>query len=260
MQPPYGADIPMNPQLARELIREYADVLRVGRLLVNGTAITWQIGGSMEEQLQRLCAALIPALRRAPHSARLSDAMMQKSVYWLCKSLSINYILMEVLQTIRQRVGVLCTIEGSQDSAGADFSLEIAPGPIFRVALAWRGSDNIVYRDPQSAERRVKGTIRRLETEFPVPPDPGVAPTYTVHLEIKRSMASKLFSSMSCSDTCADQEGSSPTSLAVSPSVPLRSGFEDEGGMPVGMCCDPTFGLLQSWLPWLFSDTQAGKR
>lgn len=252
---PADGRVDLPPALAKEIVRDYADILRVGRLQVNGEKITWQIGGSMEEQLQRFSFALFAAMRRAPESSMLREPMMQNSVYWLCRSFSINYILVEVLHTIRQRVGVLCTIEGSQDVEAAEFSLDILPGPTFRTGVTWSQPDNIVYRDPKTAERRVKGTLSKLDAEFPVPPDLGFAPMYSMHLEFKRSMASQILSTMACSDTCTDQKDkSSPTHLLVSPSMPLRSGIEDVGD-PSLVCCSFTCELLGHWLPW-FSGTR----
>mmetsp|Transcript_7376 Transcript_7376/g.18516 ORF Transcript_7376/g.18516 Transcript_7376/m.18516 type:complete len:266 (+) Transcript_7376:102-899(+) len=240
----------MPTMMAKEITREYADILRVGRLWVNGAWVTWQTGGSMDLQLQRFCAALFASLRRLPESASFREPMMQRCAYWICKTLSINYILMEVLHAIGQRVGVLCTIEGSQDSTGADYSIELLPGPALRAAIVWTARDNIVHRDPHTAERRVKATLNRMDTEFPLPPELGFAPSYTINIEFRRSLASQILSTMACQDACTDKQGPSQTNIVVSPLAPLRSSSEEAADRTLQVCCPTAFDLLGSWLPW----------
>lgn len=60
--------------------------------------------------------------------------------YWLCKAVSINYALIEVVLMVQRRVGVLCTIETREDygSGLVEYHVELRPGNLMCVSLSWR--------------------------------------------------------------------------------------------------------------------------
>merc|ERR1712217_177680 len=102
---------------------------------------------------------------------------------------------------------------------------------LLSLCLSWRERDNIVYRDPATAKRAVKGTIFQLETEFPLPPQHGFTPKYVIQAEFRRSMASQMMSKMVCSEVSCDPTsgdggcGTSPVrseTLTMEPTAPLR--------------------------------------
>jgi len=202
---PYGG---LPDHVAKDLLRRYADVLRVGRLTVNGREVTWDTHASTANQLQRFCSALSTSLEHLPEVKGLDDAVLCKMPYWLCKALSINYALSEVLHLLSRKVGALCCIEDGK-SEPVDYGVELARiqqekgvKHILAVSLDWRGRDNIVCRDLSTAARSVKGTLSRLETEFPLPPGRDFAPEYTLRLQLRRSFTSRLLSTIACAGPC----------------------------------------------------------
>uniref|UniRef100_A0A7S0FDY5 Uncharacterized protein n=1 Tax=Pyrodinium bahamense TaxID=73915 RepID=A0A7S0FDY5_9DINO len=257
--------------IVQDILKQYADVLRVGRLLVNGSPVTWDTAASTAAQLQGFCVSLHSALRRLPEATGLGDAVLQRAAYWLCKALSINYALAEVLHLLSRRVGALCCIESCEEGRAGrvDYCAQLSRvhhlggtvpgyGHTLGVSLDWKSRDNIVCRDPATAERTVKGTLSRLETEFPLPPACGFTPKYTLQLQLRRSLASQFISTVSCAETCSDvggycdagageASGWAPSAaqgemLSLQPGIPLRSADDEH---LAGSCAVCPGGLLQ---------------
>mmetsp|Transcript_117828 Transcript_117828/g.367151 ORF Transcript_117828/g.367151 Transcript_117828/m.367151 type:complete len:458 (+) Transcript_117828:116-1489(+) len=192
---------PLPPGAAREVLHRYADLLRVGRLTVNGVETKWDTNTSSELQLRGFCVALDARLRELlPDTAEGRPAALRVAPYWILKAVSINYALIEVVLMVRRRVGVLCTIETRQEGGGAlvTYGVEVRPGPSLRVSLTWRKGNNIVYRDPRTAQTKVKGTLGSLSTEFRLPPEPGEVPAYHLDMRLRRSLAAKVASRLAC--------------------------------------------------------------
>lgn len=174
-----------------EILRQYADVLRVGRVKLNGEIISWACGGTPQQKFVGFCDAFFAGLRRLSELASIEDAVLQRTAYWFCKVVSINYVFADVLRLVEQKVGVVCSIETS--SAGgeglAEYNAEVrqttSAGPSLCVGIDWKGLDNIVYLHPATAEREVKGTLTRLETEFTLPPKSGFMPTYSLQMSLR---------------------------------------------------------------------------
>lgn len=195
-----GADA-LPPEVSEEILRWYADILRVGRIRVNGAEAAWNTDTSTELQLQGFCAALFERLSAIlPEVANREPATLCLAAYWLCKSVSINYALIEVLLMVRRRVGVLCTIETREQGGDTlvEYNVDVLPGPSMRVSLAWRRGENIVYCNPVTAEHQVKGSLSLIATEFRLPPDPNYVPSYTLKMRLHRSLASNLMSRIVC--------------------------------------------------------------
>jgi len=237
--------------VAQELLKRYADVLRVGRLAVNGGVVTWETAASTASQLHGFCLSLHSALRQLPEAAGLGEPVLQRAAFWLCKALSINYALAEVLHLLSRRVGALCCIETQGEGSDGPVHYGARLNRVYRsngmkhayrhtlgVSVDWRGRDNIVCRDPATAERTVKGTLSRLETEFPLPPARGFAPKYSLQVQLRRSLASQFLSSVSCSESCTeagycDAPGAAAAPereelLCLEPLAPLRSAEDDQ--------------------------------
>lgn len=195
--------------VAQEIVRRYADVLRVGTMEVNGQTILWETkASSTEHQLQHFSDALFNRLRELPELIRSSDDVLRQSTYWVCKAVSINYALAEVLMLVRRKAGCMCTIL-TEDRAGGlvKYAIEARPDMMVHLRLCWRGKNNIVYRDPRTASKKVKGTLSCVETKFPLPPVKRFAPAYRLHMKFKRSLASKFASTMTCKDAKKKQGG-----------------------------------------------------
>lgn len=176
--------------VASEILQCYADVLRLGSLRVNGALISWDVDSRKlpEERLASFSEALGRALRAAPGVGQLADEMLCAGLtYWLCKALSINYALSEVLQLVKRRAGTTCSIESwncEGSYTGAEYMIDLQPGPKLRAGISWGNKGNLVSCDPQTAEKRVNGTISHIETEFALPPACGFAPEYYIEMEV----------------------------------------------------------------------------
>merc|ERR1712008_52829 len=181
--------------VAQEIVRRYADVLRVGSMEVNSQKIMWNAKTSTEGQLRSFSDALFNRLRQLPELIRASDEVLRQSTYWVCKAVSINYALAEVLMLVRRKTGCMCTIE-TEDRAGGmvNYAINVRPDHMVHLRLSWRRKNNIVYRDPRTASRKVKGTLSCVETKFPLPPVKRFAPAYRLHMKFKRSLAAKFAS------------------------------------------------------------------
>jgi len=195
------------PHLEKEVLQRYGDILRVGALRVNGELIKWDTDTCSEKQLASFCVNLGARLERVlPEMAGKPE--LRRVAYWLCKSLSINYVLIEVLLMVRQRTGVFCTVETREEhgSALVEYGLEVLRGEFgtkLRAGLQWRTQDNIVYRDPATAEKKIKGTLSLLSTEFGLPPDPQCIPQYRLDISLRRSHAAQLVSRLTCGGRAA---------------------------------------------------------
>jgi len=179
------------PAIVRaETLGKYADILRVGRLVVNGIAIGWDTRMSNDEQLVAFCNSYTSALRQLPELAVATDEALVNSAHLVCKALSINYALSEVLQLLRQKLGeegATCTIKAKKLSGQqfpVDYGIDILPGRIARAYVNWKGRGNILTCDPRTAKMKVRGTLSHVETEFPLEPsEHGFKPTYRFHIE-----------------------------------------------------------------------------
>lgn len=190
--------------VAAEILHHYADVLRRGSLRVNGVLVSWDASLQRlpEERLDGFSSALSKAMRAVPEVGQLADeSFCGGAAYWICKALSINYAMSEVLHMVKRKVGRACSIEswsgqGAQNKA--EYSIEIRSGPSLLVGISWCCSGNLVACDPLTAEKEVKGTISRIETEFSLPPPCGFTPAYHVEMEVCKKPTASSFPSFGC--------------------------------------------------------------
>lgn len=189
--------------LLDELYAKYADLLRVGCITFNGQALTWETHGSTEQQLQCFSDVLHRKLRQNPELQDVQDATLQRSAYWVCKSCSFNYVLMEVVLLLQRRVGFVSTI-GTRDEAGnfVDYGLDVLPGPRLRVSLTWRRGDNILAFSPESGEKQVKGSLSYLATSFVLPPPENLKPEYELRFQLRRTIVSRMATRLAVGVAC----------------------------------------------------------
>eukprot|EP00929_Paragymnodinium_shiwhaense_P015527 TRINITY_DN123630_c0_g1_i1.p1 TRINITY_DN123630_c0_g1~~TRINITY_DN123630_c0_g1_i1.p1 ORF type:complete len:535 (-),score=70.81 TRINITY_DN123630_c0_g1_i1:133-1737(-) len=210
--------------VSTEILRRYADVLRVGSLNINGELVTWDTSSSTEVQLQNFCASFCGRLRKClPDLAEKSPSTLGLSAYWFCKLVSINYALIEVVLMVKRRVGVLCTIETRDQETGeplVDYIVKVRPEGSVHVSLIWKKKHNIVYCNPKTAMREVKGTLSCIEAEFTLPPAAGYAPAYSLQMRLKKSLTKKLVSRIVCGGRMPGGKDA-PTAIAID--EPLRS-------------------------------------
>eukprot|EP00427_Karlodinium_veneficum_P036929 CAMPEP_0169299294 /NCGR_PEP_ID=MMETSP1016-20121227/66975_1 /TAXON_ID=342587 /ORGANISM="Karlodinium micrum, Strain CCMP2283" /LENGTH=298 /DNA_ID=CAMNT_0009391499 /DNA_START=24 /DNA_END=920 /DNA_ORIENTATION=+ len=189
----------ISPVLADEILRRYADVLRVGRLILNGSEVCWSTVGSTASQLQAFSAVFCKSLRPLKETRDLDDKVLCQAVYWFCKVVSINYALSDVLDVVKAKLGEGCSIMTTDPSGRSlvEYNVEVSPELQMHVNLSWRQKGNIVFCDPKTAKKKVKGTLSSLATTFPLPPEHSFAPTYKLLLKEKRSRKQKMVSKVS---------------------------------------------------------------
>jgi hypothetical protein len=214
-----AGDTAMLPQLlADEVLRQYADVLRVGHVVVNGKDVSWDTSASNSVQLHHFTVEFVKALRQCPELSNLDDSTFCNTAYWFCKVVSINYALSEVLDLLTQKIGAVCSIntctKGGQSQSLVSYRVDVRSKHAMRVSMAWQGKDNVVACDPKTGKRRSKGTLSRVETVFPLPPDFDFVPTYTLHMRLKGSRTSRLISAVACTNN-KDQVASCEERLCV---------------------------------------------
>jgi len=183
---------------ADEVVRSYNDVLRTGRILVDGEAVEWDTDTTTELQLQNFCEVFWERLRGMEKMTRCDGDTLHELAYWFCKAVSISYLpLMDLLR----EVGATCV--GKTDEADApllQYSLDVQNDtePLAVAKLEWLGAGgNLLTVDPMSGNREVKGQLRQLHTSFPVPVSQGYRPTYEFDLQFpaparKAGLISKL--------------------------------------------------------------------
>jgi len=182
--------------LAAEIVQQYGDVLRVGRVSVNGCEVCWKTSGSTSSQLDAFSAVFYEALRKLPETTYLDDPILHQAVYWFCKVVSINYAFCEVLDVLKEKVGKRVSIKTSGQGGRpmVDYGVVVQPDKTMQVYVSWREKGNIIHCDPKTAKKKIKGTLTSLVTEFPLPPSPCFAPAYSVHMKMKRSYKQKILS------------------------------------------------------------------
>lgn len=205
-----SADVQIPQPLAADIVQQYADVLRVGRMRVNGSEVCWSTSGSTPSQLKALSAAFCGTLRKLPESKDLEDGVLCQALYWFCKVVSINYALFEVLHLVNEKVGKECTIRtsGKGGKSIVDYSVEVRADQLMRVKVSWSEKGNIIYCDPRTAKKTVKGTLSSLVTEFPMQPNALFTPTYSLDIQVNTSYKQKLISKIACATTNQRGHGS----------------------------------------------------
>jgi len=205
--------------LAEEILKQYADVLRVGRVKVNGSEVCWATSGSTPSQLEAFSAAFCGALRKLPELQDLEDTVLCQAVYWFCKVVSINYVLCEVLQVVKKKVGKECSINtAGRGGHWLDYCVQVQPNQTMQVHLSWKGKGNIVHYDPELGRKSVQGTISSLVTEFAMPPSPCFSPTYTLHMKSKQSYKQRMISKLARLSKKQDRQ----SGICVSVDAPLH--------------------------------------
>lgn len=224
---------PPECELARETLRSFADVLRVGCLVVNGRKVFWESSGAgTDQQLQSYCLALEGALKATPQLRNVDEAVLRQAPHHICKALSINYAMSEVLRLLEQKVnnprGSMCSIRTSCDEGKSlvDYSIDFCPGNMVRARLSWRGCGNIISCDMKTSARKVRGTLFHVDTEFPLDLDSAFTPTYRLHYQLASSVASRVVNTVTNSLRGTHRVAAEET---VCPSTPLA--FQS-----VGLC------------------------
>ena len=91
----------LGAEIAQEVLKEYADLLRVGRLTVNGVIVRWRVHGNNARALDCFLSAFKARVNMI--FPDLEDWGM--FAYTVLKAISINFALYEVTEYIRNDIG-----------------------------------------------------------------------------------------------------------------------------------------------------------
>lgn len=202
--------------LVEDILRKYADVLRVGHVEVNGSTVKWDTNdASNPAQLHGFCTAILEAIRSLEEAKGLQDNVLHEAVYCVCKAVSINYVLSDVLQLVSRRVGEPCSIETRRKDGSSlvSYNVELSELHRIRVRMSWTGNGNIFSCNRTNAKKRIRGTLSFVETEFPLPIGSDFVPTYHLQLNLKRSPAQRLITALACNVAAPADRGASATLL-----------------------------------------------
>lgn len=196
-------------------------------MTVCGREIVWDTSGASSQQLDNFCHAFAAALAAAPHTCCASDAALHRSAHLICKALSINYVLSDVMGFLRlklkARASDMYTVRaggGGDCALRPEYGVDVHPGPLLRAYMSWRSPGNVVSYDVATAKMRVRGTLSHVETWLPLAPHHGFWPEYGVRFEQRRSKATRLVSKISCVSAARRGRGRAPLQ-ALKPQAPL---------------------------------------
>jgi hypothetical protein len=204
---------------AEDVCRQYADVLRAGKLRANGELVSWNTNTSTELQLVEFHAAFMAKIYTMPSLISDMGAACSNAPYWFCKAVSFNYVLIEVLKLLQRKTDAVCTIQTRSSFGGSlvEYSVDFLQGGVMRVCITFNGQGNVVFHDPANAETQVKGTLSSLKAEIRVPPKPDFSPVYSLGLSL--DAASNFFNRL--------ERMAKPTvSVSVREALVFRSPFE----------------------------------
>jgi hypothetical protein len=174
---------------AKEVHQQYADVLRAGKIRLNGEWVIWCTNTSTELQLASFHAAFVAKLNSVTSLITDTDVTLRNVPYLFCKAVSFNYVLIEVLELLKRKTGAACTIE-TRSSLGdslVEYSVDFLPENVMQVCVTFNGQGNVVCHDPENAETQVKGTLSCLKAEIPLPPKADFSPVYSLGLSLDGS-------------------------------------------------------------------------
>lgn len=181
--------------IAGDSTRDYDEIARVGRLWFDGSLLTWDVKHDMKADTQSFRAVFQQQLRRSLPDSGLTNLSCENMCYWVCKSLSANYVLAEVMTKLRALLEVkedalikLCM--STEEGAVVDYCVDVLSRlKKLRVSLKWHGRGNVVEITPDG-EHVERGTLSSIHTEFDFSPKPGSKPVY--HLCVRKASRSFL--------------------------------------------------------------------
>jgi len=172
--------------------RDCADIVRTGKLLLNGNLLTWDVTGCMEKDFHSCRDAFLHELRHAfPHYG-MDDSTMAEMFRCTCKAPCANYMLIRVVTKLRELLQVqeeafLTLPTVNEDGVLVEYFVNVNPAcKRLCVGLRWPWTENIVEITP-CGSRTIRGTLTSIQTEFDCPPPRGYKPQYRLCLNLNRS-------------------------------------------------------------------------
>ena len=150
----------MDAGLREEVLKKYSDMLRVGELWLNDGLLKWSSTSEVAPEIA--LDELYRVFERSVGDTPSVNAGVL--LYLVCKSTSMDYILLHVLQFLREHIqsDMVPTITGS-----FGYHVGVAKTSC-RVELRFSDRDNLVVIGLD--EREVVGTFKAAQTSFSLPP------------------------------------------------------------------------------------------
>jgi len=170
----------------------YVDIARVGKLLLNGSLLAWNVTGCIEADIDSFCFSFKDQLKRLLPEDCMDDQTCSNIVFLSCKALSANYVLADLMTLLKQLLEVqensfASLSTRSCEDVMVDYFVDVLPGcKRIRAGIRWPWTENIVELTPDGL-KVVRGTLSSLQTEFDCLPALGYKPVYEIHLSHKRS-------------------------------------------------------------------------
>lgn len=167
----------MNSAFFQSCLAQYSDVLRPGRMTLNGVWLEWDppSRGSIEHSLVSFADALCSS-GKVPKDW---VADVDELTYCILKSLSFQFALMDVLEALKEEFRlVLCP---TIPTSGMQYAVALSEVECLSQVL-WPADSKIFTADPDSDIKRYYATIAALRTSFAFPAKPGVPQKYRVEM------------------------------------------------------------------------------
>jgi len=169
----------------------YVDIARVGKLLLNGSLLAWDVTGCIEADIDSFCRAFKEQLKRLLPKDSMDDQTCSNILLLSCKALSANYVLADLMTLLKQLLEVqensfISLSTRSCEDVMVNYFVDVLPGcKRIRAGIRWPWTDNIEELTPDGL-KVVKGTLSSLQTEFDCLPALGFKPVYEIRLSHKR--------------------------------------------------------------------------
>jgi len=187
--------------LVEDLLLRYADIVRVGHLLFNGESLVWSTNGNTQRQLEAFVTVFLPKLRSLPEVGKaLDDEAIFEMLLNICKAVSINFVLFDVLNLLKHKTGKPCTIETRSQNGGncAEYFVNTSPGLEIEAGIAWDTQDNIFACIPGASKKTNMGTLSKVQVHFSLLPASKLErPACSVSLNLRPSLL-KLMLTLGC--------------------------------------------------------------
>lgn len=177
-------------KLARNMMNKYKhflDVIRIGKLLLNGLLITWESSNGREQDLCCFFNAIMPPMRTLVDSD-VTDATLAEMIAFAFKAISTDFILKDMHDKVKQLLSMEQTdmlnvsMENDKEGLTVDYFLNVSHHcESMYLGIRWTWNGNILEITPD-CERIVRGTVSSIHTEVDcndlINKSPGYRPTY----------------------------------------------------------------------------------
>jgi hypothetical protein len=174
--------------MTKEVLNHYADIVRTGQMHINDVPLSWEVTGNTSRDFDTFGSAFFRRVMRLNSDVGVDGKTLSLSLYWVCKVVSVNFALIEVMDWLRLKTnGSFVTVHmRSNDGDNAQYHLTVLPGFRFRVGLKWLWEGNVLEVCPNGS-KEVRGTLSKMYTEFDVPPKQDFVPTFTFKFKLAKA-------------------------------------------------------------------------